>query len=76
MTHIDAVLASNHGIASGVVAARADYGLAGPVAVSDQDGDAAALNRIALGTQTVSVWKDARGFQQLARQSRYNYLRY
>jgi len=28
--------------------------------VSGQDGDHAALNRIALGTQTVSVWKDAR----------------
>ena len=26
-----------------------------------QDGDHAALNRVALGTQTVSVWKDARG---------------
>ena len=25
-----------------------------------QDGDLAALNRVALGTQTVSVWKDAR----------------
>ena len=28
--------------------------------VSGQDGDNAALNRVALGTQTVSVWKDAR----------------
>jgi D-xylose transport system substrate-binding protein len=28
--------------------------------VSGQDGDKAALNRVALGTQTVSVWKDAR----------------
>ena len=28
--------------------------------MSGQDGDAAALNRIALGTQTVDVWKDAR----------------
>ena len=35
-------------------------GLAGSVPVSGQDGDHAALNRIALGTQTVSVWKDAR----------------
>jgi D-xylose transport system substrate-binding protein len=30
------------------------------VSVSGQDGDAAALNRIALGTQTVDVWKDTR----------------
>src|SRR3984893_4752252 len=35
-------------------------GLPGAVPVSGQDGDHAALNRIALGTQTVSVWKDAR----------------
>src|SRR5256885_12195499 len=30
------------------------------IPVSGQDGDHAALNRVALGTQTVSVWKDAR----------------
>ncbi len=30
------------------------------VPVSGQDGDHAAINRIALGTQTVSIWKDAR----------------
>ena len=34
--------------------------MAGPVPVSGQDGDHAALNRVALGTQTVSVWKDSR----------------
>jgi D-xylose transport system substrate-binding protein len=28
--------------------------------VSGQDGDHAALNRVAQGSQTVSVWKDAR----------------
>ena len=30
------------------------------IPVSGQDGDHAALNRVATGTQTVSVWKDAR----------------
>ncbi|RVG55288.1 D-xylose ABC transporter substrate-binding protein, partial [Sinorhizobium meliloti] len=35
-------------------------GLAGSVPVSGQDADKAALNRVALGTQTVSVWKDSR----------------
>src|SRR6266545_4829901 len=35
-------------------------GLAGKVPVSGQDGDAAALNNVALGNQTVDVWKDAR----------------
>jgi len=41
-------------------AALSAQGLAGSVPVSGQDGDKAALNRVALGTQTVSVWKDAR----------------
>ena len=57
---IDAVVASNDGTAGGVVAALASQGLDGSVPVSGQDGDHAALNRVALGTQTVSVWKDAR----------------
>ncbi len=57
---VDAVVASNDGMAGGVVAALEAQGLAGIVPVSGQDGDAAALNRVALGTQAVSVWKDAR----------------
>ena len=57
---VQAVVSSNDGMAGGVVAALEAQGLAGSVAVSGQDGDQAALNRVALGTQTVSVWKDAR----------------
>jgi D-xylose transport system substrate-binding protein len=57
---VDAVLSENDGMAGGVVAALTAQGLAGQVPVSGQDGDHAALNRVALGTQTVSVWKDAR----------------
>ncbi len=57
---VDAVVASNDGMAGGVIAALAAQGLDGKVPVSGQDGDAAALNRVALGTQTVDVWKDAR----------------
>jgi D-xylose transport system substrate-binding protein len=57
---VDAVVASNDGTAGGVVAALSAQGLDGSVPVSGQDGDHAALNRVALGTQTVSVWKDAR----------------
>ena len=56
---VDAVVASNDGTAGGVVAALSGRGIKG-VPVSGQDGDHAALNRVALGTQTVSVWKDAR----------------
>lgn len=56
---VDAVVSSNDGMAGGVVAALAAVGLDG-IPVSGQDGDLAALNRVALGTQTVSVWKDSR----------------
>ena len=56
---VQAVLAENDGMAGGVIAALAAQGLAGKVAVSGQDGDAAGLVRVAQGTQTVDVWKDS-----------------
>jgi D-xylose transport system substrate-binding protein len=56
---VDAVVSSNDGMAGGVVAALTAQGLEG-IPVSGQDGDHAALNRVAQGTQTVSVWKDSR----------------
>jgi D-xylose transport system substrate-binding protein len=57
---VDAVVASNDGTAGGVVAALTAQGMEGLTPVSGQDGDHAALNRVARGIQTVSVWKDAR----------------
>ncbi|MEZ0239866.1 MAG: substrate-binding domain-containing protein, partial [Chloroflexota bacterium] len=54
---VDAVLSENDGMATGVIAALEAVGLKIPV--GGQDGDKAALNRVALGTQTVSVWKNA-----------------
>ena len=57
---VDAVVAANDGTAGGAIAALAAQGLAGSVPVSGQDADKAALNRVALGTQTVSVFKDSR----------------
>ncbi len=62
---VDAVVSSNDGMAGGVVAALAAVGLDG-IPVSGQDGDHAALNRVALGTQTVSVWKDSRELGRVA----------
>ncbi len=56
---VDAVVASNDGTAGGAVAALTAQGMEG-IPVSGQDADQAALNRVALGTQTVSVWKDSR----------------
>ena len=61
---IDAVLSENDGMATGVVAALEAQGLQVPV--SGQDGDIAALNRVAQGRQAVSVWKDSRILGDLA----------
>jgi D-xylose transport system substrate-binding protein len=55
---VDAVLAENDGMAGGAAAALAAQGLNVPL--GGQDGDLAAINRVARGTQTVSVWKDSR----------------
>lgn len=56
---VDAVVAANDGTAGGAAAALAAQNLVG-IPLSGQDGDIAALNRIARGEQTVSVYKDAR----------------
>ena len=63
---VDAVVSRErrHGRRRRGGARRAGHG--GLVPVSGQDGDHAALNRIALGTQTVSVWKDARDLGKTA----------
>ena len=66
---IDAVLAQNDGMAGGVIAALAAQGLAGKVPVSGQDAEQAALNRVALGTQSLTVWKDARELGKSAGES-------
>ncbi len=55
---IDAVLSMNDGMAGGVAAALAAQGMLG-IPLSGQDGDVAALNRIAKGHQTVTTWKNS-----------------
>jgi D-xylose transport system substrate-binding protein len=57
---VQAIVSENDGMATGAAAALDGQGLLGEVALSGQDADVAALNRVALGTQAVSVWKDAR----------------
>ncbi len=47
-------------MATGAAAALDGQGLLGTVVLSGQDADVAALQRVAAGTQAVSVWKDAR----------------
>jgi D-xylose transport system substrate-binding protein len=63
---VDAVLSENDGMAGGVVAALQAQGLQGTVPVTGQDGDKAALNRVAQGTQLVSIWKDSRALGKIA----------
>jgi len=55
---VDAVLSMNDGMAGGVAAALAAQGMLG-IPLSGQDGDVAALNRIAKGQQTVTEWKNS-----------------
>lgn len=56
---IQAILSQNDGMAGGAVAALTVQGLQGTVKIGGQDGDKAAINRVALGTQVVSVLKNA-----------------
>lgn len=55
---VQAVLSENDNMATGVTAAL-NGNTDGKVKIGAQDGDTFALNRVALGTQVVSVWKDS-----------------
>lgn len=55
---VDAVLAMNDGMSTGVAAALSEQKMLG-IPLSGQDGDKAVLNRIAKGQQTVTVWKNS-----------------
>src|SRR5258708_38271180 len=54
---VDAVVASNDGTAGGAIQALAEQKLAGKGLVSGQDADLAACQRIADGTQTMTIYK-------------------
>ena len=54
---VDAVVASNDGTAGGAISALETKGLAGKVLVTGQDADKAALQRIAEGRQTMTIYK-------------------
>lgn len=54
---IDAIVASNDGTAGGAIEALRAQGLAGSVAVSGQDADVAACQRVVEGSQTMTVYK-------------------
>jgi D-xylose transport system substrate-binding protein len=57
---VDAVVVSNDGTAGGAIQALAEQKLAGKVLVTGQDADLAACQRIAAGTQSMTVYKPIR----------------
>ncbi|MBK8092556.1 MAG: substrate-binding domain-containing protein [Verrucomicrobiaceae bacterium] len=62
----DAILASNDGTAGGAIQALTEEGIQGKILVTGQDADLAACQRIAQGTQTMTVYKP---LVQLAQQA-------
>src|SRR5260370_8336051 len=67
-THVDAVLVANDGMAGGVVAALTAQHLAGKVVVTGQDATDAGLQRIVLGTQSMTIYKSIKLEAQAAAQ--------
>lgn len=64
--HISGVIAANDLIADAVVRSAAARGLAGKLLVSGMDGDIAAVQRVAEGTQLMTIYKPV---EDLARQA-------
>ena len=69
---IVAVVASNDATATGAADALADAKLSGKVALSGQDADLAACQRIVAGTQTMTVYKPLRSLARMAAGSAVN----
>jgi D-xylose transport system substrate-binding protein len=63
-TNLDAILASNDSTAGGAVQALVEEGLAGKVLVTGQDAEVVALQRIAAGTQAMTIYKPLRTLAQ------------
>jgi D-xylose transport system substrate-binding protein len=53
----DAVLCSNDGMATGIIKLLEEYGLAGKIPVSGLDAELSACQRVAKGTQSVTIFK-------------------
>ena len=63
---IDAIVVSNDGTAGGAIQALTEEGLAGKVIVTGQDADLAACQRIARGTQSMTVYKPLKNLAVVA----------
>ena len=62
----DGVLASNDGTAGGAIQALSEAGLTGKVVVTGQDAELAACQRIAAGTQSMTIFKPLRQLATIA----------
>jgi D-xylose transport system substrate-binding protein len=65
----DGVLASNDGTAGGAIQSLTEAGLAGKVLVTGQDADLAACQRIARGTQAMTIYKPIKNLATRAAES-------
>ncbi len=54
---LDAIISANDGMADGAVKALKEFNLAGKVPISGQDAELTACQRVAEGTQTLTVYK-------------------
>lgn len=61
---VDAVVASNDGTAAGVIRALDEIGLAGKVPISGQDASLQAVQFVANGKQTVTIYKPIKSLAQ------------
>jgi D-xylose transport system substrate-binding protein len=62
----DAVLAANDGTAGGAIQALSEEGLAGKVVVTGQDAELSACQRVAAGTQAMTIYKPLKALASLA----------
>lgn len=62
----DAILASNDGTAGGAIQALLEEGLAGKILVTGQDADLVACQRIAGGTQAMTIYKPLKNLARRA----------
>lgn len=70
--NFDAILAANDGTAGGAIQALGEEGLAGKIMVTGQDAELSACQRIARGTQAMTIYKP---LARLARQAAETALR-
>lgn len=70
-TDFDAILASNDGTAGGAIQALMEEGLAGKILVTGQDAELVACQRIAAGTQAMTIYKPIRKLASAAAELAY-----